>query len=86
MPAAFPPSIHNSKELRASPLIRVIKTPVRAPPANAICERVVGTIRRECLDRMLILGRRHLGAVLPEYVEHYKQHGPHRSLSQCAPT
>jgi putative transposase len=42
---------------------RIIKTPVRAPRANAICERVIGTIRRECLDRMLILGRRHLDPV-----------------------
>jgi hypothetical protein len=65
---------------------RVIKTPIRAPRANAICERVIGTIRRECLDRMLILGRRHLQAVLAEYVEHYNAHRPHRSLSQRPPT
>ena len=64
---------------------RIIKTPVRAPRANAICERVVGTIRRECLDRMLILGRSHLEAVLAEYVEHYNSHRPHRSLDQRAP-
>jgi len=64
---------------------RVIKTPIRAPRANAICERVVGTIRRECLDRMLILGRRHLEAVLAEYIEHYNSHRPHRSLDQPAP-
>jgi putative transposase len=64
---------------------RVIKTPIRAPRANAICERVIGTIRRECLDRMLILGRRHLEAVLAEYVEHYNAHRPHRSLSQRPP-
>ena len=64
---------------------RVIKTPIRAPRANAICERVIGTIRRECLDRMLILGRRHLEAVLTEYVEHYNAHRPHRSLSQRPP-
>ena len=63
----------------------VITTPVRAPSANAICERVVGTIRRECLDPMFILGRRHLEAVLAEYVEHYNAHRPHRSLSQRAP-
>jgi hypothetical protein len=65
---------------------RIIKSPVRAPRANAICERVIGTIRRECLDRMLIFGRRHLEAVLSEYVEHYNSHRPHRSLSQRAPS
>ena len=66
--------------------IRIIKTPVRAPRANAIAERFVGTIRRECLDRMLIFGRRHLEAVLGEYVEHYNSHRRHRSLSQQAPS
>ncbi|MDA8315205.1 MAG: transposase [Actinomycetota bacterium] len=66
--------------------VRVIRTPVRAPRANAICERVIGTIRHECLDRMLILGRRHLDAVLAEYVEHYNAHRPHRSLDQRAPS
>ncbi len=50
-----------------------------------ICERVVGAIRRECLNRTLILGRRHLEAVLAEYVEHYYAHRPHRSLRQRAP-
>jgi hypothetical protein len=55
---------------------RIIKTPIRAPRANATCERVVGTIRRECLERMLIVGRRHLEAVLGEYVEHYNAHRP----------
>jgi hypothetical protein len=49
---------------------RIIKSPVRAPRANAICERVIGTVRRECLDRTVILGPRHLEAVLAEYVEH----------------
>ena len=65
---------------------RIIKSPVLAPRANAICERVIGTLRRECLDRMLILGRRHLEAVLAEYVEHYNSHRPHRSLGQAAPS
>jgi putative transposase len=65
---------------------RIIKTPVRAPRANAICERVIGTLRRECLDRMLILGRRHLETVLAEFVAHYNSQRPHRSLSQRAPS
>jgi putative transposase len=64
--------------------IRIIKSPVRAPRANAICERVIGTLRRECLDRMIILGRRHLETVLAKYVEHYNSHRPHRSLGQRA--
>ncbi len=65
---------------------RAIKSPVRAPRANATCERVIGTFRHECLDRMLILGRRHLEAVLAEYVEHYNSHRPHRSLDQRSPS
>ncbi|MHB1787659.1 MAG: integrase core domain-containing protein, partial [Acidimicrobiales bacterium] len=65
---------------------RIIKSPVRAPRANPICERVSGTIRHECLDRMLILGRRHLEAVLAQYVEHYNSHRPHRALDQRAPS
>lgn len=66
--------------------IRIVKSLIRAPRANAICERVIGTLRRECLDRMLILGRRHLETVLAEYVEHYNYHRPHRSPSQSAPS
>jgi len=69
----------------AGDAVRVIRTPVQAPRANAICERVIGTIRRERLDRMLILGRRHLEALLVEYLEHYNAHRPHRSLDQRAP-
>ena len=69
----------------ASEGIRIIKTPIRAPRANAIAERVVGTIRRECLDRLLILGRRHLEAVLADYVDHYNGHRPHRSLDERSP-
>ena len=65
--------------------IRIIRTPVRAPRANAFAERFVGTIRRECLDRMLICGRRHLERVLAEYVDHYNGHRPHRALGQQAP-
>jgi transposase InsO family protein len=65
--------------------IRVIKAPVRAPKARAHAERWVGTVRRECLDRILILGRRHLAAVLREYTAHYNEHRPHRSLGQRPP-
>jgi transposase InsO family protein len=65
--------------------IRTLRTPVRAPRANAMAERWVGTIRRELLDRMLILGRRQLETVLAGYVAHYNQHRPHRSLNQAPP-
>ena len=58
--------------------IRVVKTPVRAPQANAIAERFVRTVRVECLDWLLILNRRHLERVLRVYVEHYNTHRPHR--------
>ena len=53
--------------------------------ANAVMERWFGTFRRECLDRLLILGRRHLARVLRVYVEHYNAHRPHRSLGQRPP-
>jgi putative transposase len=65
--------------------IRIVRTPVRAPRANAFAERFVGTVRRECLDRMLIVNRRHLETVLREYVDHYNGHRPHRSLGQMPP-
>jgi putative transposase len=65
--------------------VRSLRTPVRAPRANAFAERWVGTVRRELLDRMLIVGRRHLETVLSDYVVHYNQHRPHRSLGQIPP-
>ncbi len=65
--------------------IRIIRTPVRTPRANAIAERVIGTLRRECLDHLLITGPRHLDAVLREYVQHYDAHRPHRSVHQRPP-
>ena len=51
--------------------ISILRTPVQAPRANAIAERFVGTLRRECLDHLLITGPRHLATVLEEYVEHH---------------
>jgi putative transposase len=65
--------------------VRIIKTPVQAPRANAIAERWISSARRECLDRILITGERHLRLVLGEYVEHYNVHRPHRTLCQSPP-
>jgi transposase InsO family protein len=65
--------------------IQVLTTPIRAPRANAYAERWVGTVRREVLDRMLILGCRQLRSVLAEYVDHYNGHRPHRALGQAPP-
>jgi putative transposase len=65
--------------------IRVLRTPVRAPRANAYAERWVATVRREVLDRMLILGCRQLRSVLAEYVDHDNVHRRHRALGQAPP-
>jgi len=65
--------------------IRIIKTPVGAPRANAIAERWISSARRECLDRMLITGERHLRLVLGEYADRYNLHRPHRALQQAPP-
>jgi putative transposase len=65
--------------------IRVIRTPVRAPKAKAQAERWVGSLRRECLDRVLIVGCRHLEQVVRTYIRHYNEHRPHRSLEQRPP-
>jgi putative transposase len=63
----------------------IILTPVQAPNANAIAERWVGTVRRECLDQLLIVGRQQLVGVLRRYLEHYNQRRPHRSLAHATP-
>ena len=66
--------------------VRIIKTPIQAPRANAIAERWIASARRECLDRMLVTGERHLRLVLGEYVGHYNTHRPHRTLQQNPPS
>lgn len=65
--------------------IEIVRTPIRAPNANAYAERWVGSVRRECLDRLLIFGRRQLEHVLRVYVRHFNQHRPHRALDLRPP-
>jgi putative transposase len=65
--------------------IQIIKTPPHAPRANAVCERMVGTLRRELLDRILVVHTGHLRRVLHAYLIHYNGHRPHRTLGQRPP-
>lgn len=62
--------------------VEILLSPPRAPRANAICERVVGTLRRELLDRILIYDNAHAVKVLTEYIQHYNGHRPHQSRRQ----
>jgi putative transposase len=66
--------------------ITILTSPPQAPRANAICERVIGTMRREVLDRLLIVNEHHLRQVLTEYLLRYNAARPHRILGQLAPT
>ncbi len=65
--------------------VDVITIPVRAPRANAVCERFVGSVRRELLDRILIVNAAHARTVLAEYETHFNTHRPHRALGQAGP-
>jgi transposase InsO family protein len=62
--------------------IRILASPPQAPRANAICERIISTLRRELLDRVLIVNEHHLRRALTEYLRHYTAARPHRSLGQ----
>src|ERR1022692_2833161 len=64
---------------------RILRTAVQAPRMNAICERLVGTLRRELLDRVLILGEAHLRTILAEYQAHYNSARPHQGIAQRIP-
>ena len=63
----------------------MIRTPVETPQANAYAERFVCTVRNECLDWLLIIGRRHLERVLRIYIQHYNRERPHRGLALQPP-
>jgi putative transposase len=65
--------------------IRILASPPQAPRANAICERVIGTLRRELLDQLLVVNEQHLRRVLTEYLRHCNTARPHRSLGQLTP-
>jgi transposase InsO family protein len=85
----FPVHDHHAKygsefdRLAAASGIEVIRTPVRAPRANAVCERFLGSVRRECVDHVLILGERHLRRVLAAYVAHFNAARPHQGFRSC---
>ncbi len=72
-------------EVFAGSGMRIIKTPVCSPRANSFAERYVGTLRRECLDHLLVCSERHLRRILAEYARHYNQHRPHQSREQRPP-
>jgi putative transposase len=70
---------------RVAAEIEVLKTPYRAPKANAICERFLGSLRRECLDHFLILSERHLHRLVKEYKEYFNHARPHQGIEQHIP-
>ena len=72
-------------EVFAGSGMRIIKTPVRSPRANSFAERYAGTLRRECLNHLLIYGERHLRRIVAEYARHYNEHRPHQSREQRPP-
>jgi putative transposase len=78
-------SIDTFDEIFRTEGLKILKTPVRTPVANAFAEHWIGSIRRELLDRTIIWNQRQLELVVVDYVEHYNTHRPHRSLTQRPP-
>jgi transposase InsO family protein len=81
--AIFAPSVDSAL---GSMHLRVLKTPVRTPQANAFCERVIGSVRRECLDWMIPLNERHLGRTMGRWIAHYNGERPHSALGPGIPS
>jgi transposase InsO family protein len=65
--------------------LQILTSPPQAPRANAVCERLIGALRRELLDRMLIVNQAHLRTVLAEYAAHYNAVRPHQGIAQRVP-
>jgi hypothetical protein len=65
--------------------LNIVRTPIRAPQVNAICERFIGSLRRTCLDHLLILSEQHLWRMMKAYIEYYNQYRPHQGLDPCIP-
>ncbi len=76
---------HQFAHVAAGANIEVLKTPVGAPNANAVCERFLGSVRRECLDHLLLIGLRPIARVLKEYVTYFNHHRPHQGIEQRIP-
>ena len=80
--AKFPPAFDTVFQSEG---VMIIRTPFRAPNANAVAERMIRSVREECLDRILILGERHLDRVLTAYVKYYNHARPHQGIEQQCP-
>jgi transposase InsO family protein len=76
---------HHFEAVATGSRIKVLRTPIKAPRANAICERLLGSIRRECLDHLLVVSEAHLRRVLNEYVEYFNRSRPHQGIGQRIP-
>ncbi|MBK9745808.1 MAG: transposase [Chloroflexi bacterium] len=70
---------------RAASGIEILRTPIRAPKANAVCERFVGSVRRECLDHLIVLNERHLYRMIKEYVTYFNSARPHQGITGQIP-